>query len=55
MRGMVARDRQLFAVVVAPMLWEGRGIGSIYVMRQPPEPFADKEIDACSRPSPTRR
>jgi len=26
------------------MVWEGRGIGSIYLTRQPPAPFSDKEI-----------
>ncbi|MCB2021140.1 MAG: GAF domain-containing protein, partial [Burkholderiaceae bacterium] len=33
-----------YACVFAPMLWEGRGIGSVTVMRQPPRPFTDKEI-----------
>ncbi|MDH4114102.1 MAG: GAF domain-containing protein, partial [Burkholderiaceae bacterium] len=28
----------------APMLWEGRGIGSISVLRQPPRPMSDKEL-----------
>ncbi len=31
------------SVVMAPMLWEGRGIGSIIVLRQPPQPFSEKE------------
>jgi signal transduction histidine kinase len=26
------------------MLWEGRGVGSIAVLRQPPRPFSDKEL-----------
>jgi GAF domain-containing protein/CheY-like chemotaxis protein len=32
-----------FSAVWAPMVWEGRGIGSIMVVRQPPAPFADEE------------
>ena len=33
-----------YSCVFAPMLWEDRGIGSICVLRQPPQPFAEKEI-----------
>ncbi|GAA4348902.1 hypothetical protein GCM10023165_35130 [Variovorax defluvii] len=33
-----------YAVMVAPLIWEGENIGSIHVNRQPPGPFADKEI-----------
>ena len=33
-----------YAAVFAPLLWEGQGIGSIMLMRQPPAPFTDKEI-----------
>ncbi len=29
---------------MAPMLWEGPGIGHIEVARMPPQPFTDKEI-----------
>ncbi|MFO1303894.1 MAG: GAF domain-containing protein [Burkholderiales bacterium] len=32
------------SVAWAPMLWEGRGVGSIAVLRQPPKPFSDKEL-----------
>jgi signal transduction histidine kinase/DNA-binding response OmpR family regulator len=33
-----------FSVAWTPMLWEGRGIGSIAVLRQPPKSFTDKEL-----------
>jgi signal transduction histidine kinase/DNA-binding response OmpR family regulator len=33
-----------FSVMVAPLLWEGRDIGSIHITRQPPAPFGTKEI-----------
>ena len=33
-----------YAIVVAPMLWEGRSIGTIHVTRNPPAPFSEKEI-----------
>jgi GAF domain-containing protein/DNA-binding response OmpR family regulator len=33
-----------YSIVVVPMLWEDRGIGSIGMVRQPPKPFSDKEI-----------
>src|SRR5206468_3625359 len=33
-----------FSLVYAPMLWEGRGIGSIGMVRTPARPFSDKEI-----------
>jgi GAF domain-containing protein/CheY-like chemotaxis protein/tetratricopeptide (TPR) repeat protein len=32
------------SIAWAPMLWEGRGVGSIAVLRQPPTPFSDKEL-----------
>ena len=32
------------SIVWAPMLWEGRGIGSIVALRQPPKPFNDNEL-----------
>jgi GAF domain-containing protein/DNA-binding response OmpR family regulator len=31
------------SMLIAPMLWEGRGIGTIHLIRQPPRPFSDKE------------
>ena len=33
-----------YSQVLAPMIWEERGIGTLYVIRQPPTPFSDKEI-----------
>ena len=33
-----------FSFVLAPMLWEGRAVGTINLMRQPPRPFSEKEI-----------
>ncbi|HEY2189838.1 MAG TPA: GAF domain-containing protein, partial [Caldimonas sp.] len=33
-----------FSQLFAPLVWEGRGIGSLYVIRQPPTGFSDKEI-----------
>jgi GAF domain-containing protein/DNA-binding response OmpR family regulator len=39
-----ARDMGLnFSMLIAPMLWEGRGIGTIHVSRFPPVPFTEKE------------
>ena len=33
-----------YSQVIAPMLWEGDAIGSLYVIRQPAVGFSDKEI-----------
>lgn len=33
-----------YSQVLAPMMWEDRGIGILYVIRQPPAPFSEKEI-----------
>ena len=33
-----------YAIMIAPLLWEQKYIGSIHVSRQPPGAFADKEI-----------
>jgi signal transduction histidine kinase/DNA-binding response OmpR family regulator/putative methionine-R-sulfoxide reductase with GAF domain len=32
-----------FSMLIAPMLWEGRGIGTIHIVRVPPRPYSDKE------------
>ena len=33
------------SMMIAPMLWEGRGIGTINVSRRPPRAFSEKEIN----------
>ena len=33
-----------FSVANAPMMWEGRGIGTIDIVRSPPRPFSAKEL-----------
>ena len=43
LRDMMKRIGNYSAVWV-PMTWEGRGIGSFCLMRQPPRPFSDKEL-----------
>ena len=40
----MARDIGNFSMLIAPMLWEGNGIGTIHVVRQPPVPFTQKEF-----------
>jgi len=40
----MGRDVGNFAMLIAPMLWEGQGIGTIHVARFPPAPFSDKEF-----------
>ena len=40
----MGRDSGNFSMLIAPMLWEGRGIGTIHVVRMPPKPFNDKEF-----------
>ncbi|HET7526275.1 MAG TPA: GAF domain-containing protein, partial [Burkholderiaceae bacterium] len=33
-----------FSVALAPMMWEGRGIGTIDIIRAPPRPYSEKEL-----------
>jgi GAF domain-containing protein/CheY-like chemotaxis protein len=40
----VVRRSGSFAVAVAPLVWEGRGIGTIDVMRKPPRAYSGKEL-----------
>jgi signal transduction histidine kinase/CheY-like chemotaxis protein len=37
-----------YTAIYSPMFWEGRGVGSIAVFRQPPRPFNDKEVAILS-------
>ena len=39
----IGRDIGNFSMLIAPMLWEGKGIGTIHVTRQPPVPYTDKD------------
>ena len=39
-----ARDIGNYSMLIAPMLWEGKGIGTIHVTRMPPAPFTEKEF-----------
>jgi GAF domain-containing protein/CheY-like chemotaxis protein len=40
----MANQSENLSLLMAPMLWEGRALGSIDVARTPPRPFSDKEI-----------
>ncbi|HEX6019521.1 MAG TPA: ATP-binding protein, partial [Burkholderiaceae bacterium] len=40
----VVRERGNFAVAVAPLVWQARGIGTLDVMRRPPRAYSDKEL-----------
>ena len=37
-------DLGTYSQVIAPMLWEGESVGSLYVIRQPATGFSEKEI-----------
>ena len=37
------RDVGNFSLLIAPMLWESQGIGTVHILRQPPKPFTEKE------------
>ncbi len=34
-----------YSLAMAPMLWEGRGVGSIFVTHAPPQPFSAKNLE----------
>ncbi|MFO1193765.1 MAG: GAF domain-containing protein [Rhodoferax sp.] len=40
----MGRDVGNFSMLIAPLLWEGKGIGTIHVARVPPVPFTEKEF-----------
>ena len=40
-----ARDMGNYAMLIAPMLWEGRGIGTVHVVRWPPKPYTEQEAN----------
>ncbi|MBE2243424.1 MAG: GAF domain-containing protein, partial [Burkholderiaceae bacterium] len=40
----IAEQSGNYTIAMAPMLWQEHGIGTIQVIRQPPRPFADKEL-----------
>jgi len=39
----IGRDVGNFSMLIAPMLWEDRGIGTVHLVRLPPRPFTEKE------------
>jgi signal transduction histidine kinase/DNA-binding response OmpR family regulator len=41
----MGRDVGNFSMLIAPMMWEGQGIGTIHVARFPPAPFTEKEFN----------
>jgi signal transduction histidine kinase/CheY-like chemotaxis protein len=41
---VIAREYGNFTGVVAPLLWQGRGLGTLNVMRTPPRLMSDKEL-----------
>ncbi|HRY90537.1 MAG TPA: GAF domain-containing protein, partial [Rubrivivax sp.] len=40
----IAREYGNFTGAVAPLMWQGRGIGTLNLMRTPPRPMTDKEL-----------
>ena len=38
------RTGQSYAIALAPMLWEGRGIGSVFITQTPPREFAAQQL-----------
>jgi signal transduction histidine kinase/DNA-binding NarL/FixJ family response regulator/putative methionine-R-sulfoxide reductase with GAF domain len=41
----LARDMGNYSTLLAPLLWNGQGIGTIHITRQPPVPFTDKDTE----------
>ena len=44
-----------FAALFAPLMWEGKGIGSIAMLQRQARALQRQGASRCSRPSPTRR
>jgi signal transduction histidine kinase len=42
--GEMAEAAGDFSIAIAPMLWDQRGVGAVLVLRDPPQPFSDKEL-----------
>ncbi len=40
----IARGYGNFSGAMAPLMWQGRGIGTLNIMRTPPRPMTDKEL-----------
>jgi GAF domain-containing protein/CheY-like chemotaxis protein len=41
----MARDIGNYSKLIAPLLWNGQGIGTIHITRQPPAPFTEKDAE----------
>ena len=41
----LSRDVGNLSMLIAPLLWNGQGIGTIHITRQPPVPFTDKDAE----------
>ncbi|MEP6874562.1 MAG: ATP-binding protein [Burkholderiales bacterium] len=41
----IARKMGNYSIIVAPMIWKERAIGTIHVTHSPPVPFSDKELN----------
>ena len=44
LREAARRSGQSYAIAMAPMLWEGRGIGSVFITQSPPREFAPQQL-----------
>ncbi|TAG25699.1 MAG: GAF domain-containing protein [Burkholderiales bacterium] len=41
----MARDIGNYSKLIAPLLWNGQGIGTLHVTRQPPAPFTEQDAE----------
>ena len=44
LRAAAMRSGRSYAVGLAPMLWEQRGIGSVFITQSPPKPFTTQQL-----------